>query len=128
MKTSALRTSTIICAFFLVVAAISSSSCKKDETCYGLVHVYDTTGVPLPNCSVKLFHPGDTSKTYTSAPGNIVYQGTTDKTGSVSFTIKLPAVFTVRADHPKVANQYVLGVLILNTAGSKDTCNLHFTF
>jgi hypothetical protein len=126
MKTSALRTSAIICSFFLIVAAICSSSCKKEKTCYGEVNVYDSTGLVLPNTAVRLFHPGDTSKTYTSAPGNIVYQGTTDGKGNVKFTIKLPAVFTVRADHPKIANKYKLGVLILNEAGSKDTCNIHF--
>jgi hypothetical protein len=126
MRTSVLRTSAIICSFFLIIAAISSSSCKKDQTCYGEVNVYDSTGLVLPNTVVRLFHPGDTTKTYTSAPGNIVYQGTTDGKGNVKFTIKLPAVFTVRADHPKITGKYKLGVLILNDPGSKDTCNIHF--
>jgi len=126
MKTSALRTSAIICSLFLIFAAISSSSCKKDKTCYGEVNVFDTTGAPLPNTLVRLFHPGDTSKAYTSAPGNILYKGTTDGKGNVKFTIKLPAVLTVRADHPTVAGKYKLGVLILNDPGSKDTCNIHF--
>jgi len=126
MKTSALRTSTIICSFFLIIAAFSSSSCKKDQTCYGQVNVYDSTGAVLPNTLVHLFHPGDTTKTYTSAPGNILYVGTTDGNGNVKFTIKLPAVYTVRADNPKVSGEYKLGVLILNNPGSKDTCNIHF--
>jgi hypothetical protein len=126
MKTSVLRASAIICSFFLILAAFSSSSCKKEKTCYGEVNVYDTTGAPLPNTLVRLFHPGDTSKGYTSSPGNVVYKGTTDGSGNVKFTIKLPAVFTVRADHPTVADKYKLGVLILNEPGSKDTCNIRF--
>lgn len=126
MKTYILRTSAIVCATLLILMALSTSSCKKDETCHGEVTVYDSTGLPLPNASVKLFHQGDTTASYTSKPGNIVYESKTDASGYVKFDIKLPAVFTVRVDHPKVPNKYKLGILILNEPGSKDSQVIRF--
>lgn len=126
MKTKILSFSALFSLILLGLTATSVSSCKEDKTCHGDVTVYDSTGKLLSGASVKLFHPGDTSASYTSKPGNIVYNATTGSSGNVKFEIKLPAVYTVRADHPTIADKYILGVLILNEPGSKDSEILTF--
>lgn len=66
-----------------------NSSCKKDQTCHGKVHVNDTAGRPVANATVKLAAP--------SVNGNVTYSELSDGSGDAEFDVKLPAIFDVTA-------------------------------
>lgn len=95
---------------FLLSAAFSTSSCKKDKTCHGTVHVYDTLGRAVGNAFVRLSAP--------SVQGDVIYDGNTDNSGNVRFDIKLPAIFDVQAVKTSVFPGKVgVGVLRLDEPG-----------
>ncbi|OFY86627.1 MAG: hypothetical protein A3F72_09680 [Bacteroidetes bacterium RIFCSPLOWO2_12_FULL_35_15] len=112
MKTFVLRFSSIAIVFLLLFTAISTTSCKKDKTCYGKVMVVDTAGIPVAVATVKLAAP--------SVNGQVEYVGTTDGSGVVSFEVKLPAIFDVfatqAANYPGMTG---VGVLRLDEPGKK---------
>jgi hypothetical protein len=89
MKTFTLKTSFFLCVFALLFTAFSTSSCKKDKTCHGKVHVIDTIngGTPVANANVKF----DAQ----SVNGDVVYNGVTDGGGDATIDVKLPAIFDV---------------------------------
>jgi hypothetical protein len=122
----------IAIASTLLLTVVATPSCQKDKTNTGNVYVLDTAGKPLQGANVRLYHEGDTSASYISKPGNIVYEGVTDKNGYIQFKIKLPAVYTVRVLHPTDMGtndlQHIFGVLILNEPGSTDTERLQFNY
>lgn len=127
MRTYILKISAIICSFLLIVTAVSIPSCTQPGSCTGNITVYDSTGLPLANAAVTLYHPGDTSKAWLSAPGNFVYgPSLTNSKGAVQFVIKLPAEYTVRVQYPANPNRYVLGYIVLMTAGTTAAVTLQF--
>ena len=79
-------------ALLVVFAAIFSSSCHRNKVCYAVINVIDdSTGAPVAGAVVHMYPPP------TSA--NLAIQDqtqSTDGSGSVSFTFKLPAI--LRAD------------------------------
>jgi hypothetical protein len=109
MKTFTIKFSASVCAFILLFTAFSSSSCKKDKTCHGKVHVTDTAGVPVANATVKLAAP--------SVNGDVTYDETTDGSGDASFEVKLPAIFDVTATKATYPNMVGTGVLRLDEPG-----------
>ncbi len=148
----------------LFVSAIVSTSCQKDDSLTGTVYVIDSTGLPLNNARVVLYHPQalDTAHTivttikdtsvianiggvnqvitikdtslavridtlYNTRAGDVTYEKRTDAAGTAVFEdIKLPIVFTVRAEHPQIVNRFVVGSLILNEPGASDDVTLRF--
>ncbi len=89
MKTFLLKITVTCGLIFLFFTALTTSSCKKDETCHGKVLVVDTSGNPIDGANVLL----DAS----SVDGTVEYSGVTDGSGSVKFDVKLPAIFDVTA-------------------------------
>jgi hypothetical protein len=112
MKTFTLKFSATVCAFILLFTAFSSSSCKKDKTCHGKVHVTDTTGNPVVNANVKLSAP--------SVNGDVTYDNVTDGSGDASFEVKLPAIFDVTARKSTYAGMVGTGVLRLDEPGKSN--------
>jgi hypothetical protein len=109
MKTLTLKFSAFVCTFVLLFTALSSSSCKKDKTCYGKVHVVDTAGVAVANAKVKLAAP--------SVNGEVEYEEVTDGSGDASFEVKLPAIFDVTATKSTYMGMVGTGVLRLDEPG-----------
>ncbi|MCW3105092.1 MAG: hypothetical protein JWO09_3532 [Bacteroidetes bacterium] len=110
MKTFTLKFSAFACAFVMLFAAFSSSSCKKDKTCHGKVHVTDNAGAPVANATVKLAAP--------SVGGDVTYDNVTDGGGDASFEVKLPAIFDVTVT--KTGFQTGTGVLRLDEPGKSN--------
>jgi hypothetical protein len=109
MKTFTLKFSAFVFAFILLFAAFSSSSCKKDKTCYGKVHVTDTVGNPVGNATIKLHAP--------SVSGDVTYDGISDAAGDASFEVTLPAIFDVEARKATYPGMVGTGVLRLDEPG-----------
>ncbi|MES2592305.1 MAG: carboxypeptidase-like regulatory domain-containing protein [Bacteroidota bacterium] len=87
------RISALTCVSLLVLVALSTSSCKKDKTCYGKVTVVDTAGVPVAGATVRLGAPSvNGTKTFEPA--------TTDGSGVANFELKLPAILDIEAEKP----------------------------
>lgn len=106
MRTFILKTLAFGGIAFLLSVAFTTSSCKKDKTCHGTVHVYDTLGRAVGNAFVRLSAP--------SVQGDVKYDGNTDNSGTVRFDVKLPAIFDVSVlKSPKTG----VGVLRLDEPG-----------
>ena len=67
---------------------MGTSSCNKDKTCHGTVHVKDTNNVGVGNATVKF----DAQ----SVNGDVKYSAITDGSGDVTIDVKLPAIFDVK--------------------------------
>ena len=89
MRTVILKSLAFGGTIFLLSAAFTTSSCKKDKTCHGTVHVVDTLGRGVGGAFVRL--------SANSVQGDVKYDGTTDNSGTVRFDVKLPAIFDVQA-------------------------------
>ena len=81
----------------LLSVVFYSSACKKNNDCKATVTVSDATGAPVLGATVTM------SPTQTAPQGNLTIQtqtGTTDGSGSVSFTFKLPAILQASVAPP----------------------------
>jgi hypothetical protein len=112
MKTFTLKFFASVCALILLFTIFSTSSCKKDATCHGKVHVIDTAGVVVPNATVKLAAP--------SVNGDVVYSALTDGSGDAEFEVKLPAIFDVTATKATYPGMKGTGVLRLDEPGKTN--------
>jgi hypothetical protein len=112
MKTAFTKPALALGIVALAAIAMTSSSCKKDKTCHGTVHVIDTAGAPVAGATVLL----DAA----SAGGEVSYTGTTDGSGDATFEVALPAIFDVTATKATIPGQGI-GVLRLDEPGKEDT-------
>jgi hypothetical protein len=111
MKTFFLKITAFAFTALLILSALSTSSCKKDQTCRGKVRVLDTGGVVVNNAKVKLHA--------TAVAGDVVYESFTDGTGYANFEVKLPAIFDVVATKATFVGMTGNGVLRLDEPGSE---------
>lgn len=109
MKSIILKSFVFGSVALLLGAAFTTSSCRKDKTCHGKVHVVDTLNRDVANALVKLSAP--------SVQGQVVYDGTTDNSGVVRFEVKLPAIFDVTATKSTLPGKTGAGVLRLDEEG-----------
>jgi hypothetical protein len=112
MKTFILKSLAFGGVIFLLSTALTTSSCKKDKTCHGKVHVVDSLGKNVGNAFVRLAAP--------SVQGDVKYDGSTDNSGNVSFEVKLPAIFDVTASKATYPNKLGVGVLRLDEPGKSS--------
>lgn len=112
MKSAILKISSIVCVVLLVLTATTSTSCKKDKTCHGKVHVIDTNNAVVAGATVVLDAPAQ--------GGDITYTGTTDGSGDVTFEVTLPAIFDVTATKATYPGQAGTGVIRLDEPGKED--------
>lgn len=110
MKTAILKISSIVCVVLLFLTATTSTSCKKDKTCHGKVHVVDTNNAVISGATVVLDAPAQ--------GGDISYTGSTDGSGDVTFEVTLPAIFDVTATKTGVGTG--TGVIRLDEPGKED--------
>ena len=103
MKRIFLKFSVFTFVALLILTAVSTPSCKKDQTCHGKVTVYDTTGKTVQGAAVRL-------DAY-AVGGQVAYNGTTDLVGVVNFDIALPGIFDVTATHSKYPDMFGRGSL-----------------
>ncbi|HEY1038365.1 MAG TPA: hypothetical protein VGF30_03125 [Bacteroidia bacterium] len=90
---------TILTAIVLGGIMIFSNSCNKPKPCKAVITVRDTTGANLEaGVTVKLYAQVTTASG--TVPGDLEATGTTDGSGQVSFTLKLPAIMDIRAEKP----------------------------
>jgi hypothetical protein len=78
-----------------------SSACKKNKDCKATITVTDAGGLPVAITSVTM------APTQSAPQGNLTIQtqvGTTDGSGSVSFTFKLPAILQASVQSPNPPN------------------------
>ena len=108
----------------ITTIAIFGNSCGKPKPCKGTITVYDTTGVvPQSGVLVKLYSTVTTPSGGT-ATADLKWQGTTDGSGIVSFTFKLPAIMDIRAERescvPKpITKYYCIGTGIIKLEEGK---------
>jgi hypothetical protein len=107
MKTSILKFVPVIILAMLITVATTATSCKKDQTCKGRVHVQTDTGTAVAGATVKLNAPG----------GDVEYSGTTDGSGDAVFEVTLPAIFDVTAISGTSTGT---GVIRLDEPGKED--------
>ncbi len=111
MKAFIFKFSLFTSVLMLFALVFCASSCKKDQTCHGIVTVVDTIGSPVANAIVQLSAP--------SVGGDVVYNGTTDGSGKVSFDVKLPAIFDVYATSLNFLGLSGVGVIRLDEPGKE---------
>jgi hypothetical protein len=104
MKNRFFKISTLMVASFLLLLAFSSTSCKKDKTTHGKIHVIDDQSKFIKAASVRLSAPD----------GQVTFTGTTDAGGYVQFDVKLPAIFDVTASKDTLVGT---GILRLDEPG-----------
>lgn len=109
MKKSTLNFVALGGILFILSATFPFCNCKKNKTCHGKVHVYDTTGKAVGNAFVRLAAP--------SVQGDVKYDGFTDNSGTVNFEVKLPAIFDVQAVKSTYPGKMGVGVLRLDEPG-----------
>ncbi|MEO6904133.1 MAG: hypothetical protein ABI315_13425 [Bacteroidia bacterium] len=102
----------------LCTAVGTTSSCNKDKTCHGKVHVKDTAGVAVTYADVKL----DAKP----VQGQVAYDGVTDGNGDVSFEVKLPGIFDVTVTKKSLPGRIGTGILRLDEPGKKDNITIIF--
>ncbi len=107
MKTHILKFSAFVGVLLLLLTAFGSSSCNKDKTTHGKIHVIDTAGAYVNGATVKLSAPN----------GQVTYTGTTDGSGFVNFDVRLPAIFDVTATKSSYPGKIGTGVLRLDEPG-----------
>jgi hypothetical protein len=105
----------VISVITTILFVTNSSSCKKDKTCHGKVHVVDNAGVPVASATVLL----DAAAQH----GEVSYTGTTDGSGDVSFDVTLPAIFDVTASKTGFSASGT-GVIRLDEAGKEDAVTI----
>jgi hypothetical protein len=109
MKTFSLKFSAFACAFILIFTAFTSTSCKKDKTCHGKVHVIDTLGRVVSDAKVKLAAP--------SVNGDVTYDAVTNGSGDAEFEVQLPAIFDVTVTKSSYPGRVGTGVLRVDEPG-----------
>ncbi len=98
MRTFILKFSAFVCVGLFLVAALCTTSCKKDKTCRGKVTVVDTAGAPVVGAAVKLSSPPSVpANPAHPAGGDLVINGVTDGSGVVNFEIQLPTILDIVA-------------------------------
>ncbi len=108
----------------IMTIAIFGNACGKPKPCKGTMTVYDTTGVfPQAGVLVKLYSTVTTPSGGT-ATADLKWQGTTDASGIVSVTFKLPAIMDIRAERigcvPKPSTKtYCIGTGIIKLEEGK---------
>lgn len=113
MKTFALRTSAIVCAFALILTATMATSCKKDKTTYGTVTVQTTSGKLVSGAKVLL--------SAAAVAGEKTYEGVTDGSGEAEFEIALPGIWDVTVTKDSLSGT---GVLRLDEPGKSDNTTI----
>jgi len=111
MKSFIFKISAITGVLMLFTLMFIASSCNKDQTCRGTVTVLDTVGAAVASANVKLSAP--------SVGGDVVYDGTTDGSGTVTFDVKLPAIFDVYATKASFPGLAGVGVIRLDEPGKE---------
>jgi len=104
MKTNVLKFSANAGLLLLFFIAFNLSSCKKDKTTHGKIHVKNTSGNYIAGAAVNLSAPN----------AQVTYNGTTDGSGYVQFDVRLPAIFDVTATKGALVGT---GVLRLDEPG-----------
>lgn len=104
MKTNVIKFSAFAGVLLLLFVAFSTSSCKKDKTTHGKIHVKNASGDFVAGAAVNLSAPD----------GQVTYNGTTDGGGYVQFDVRLPAIFDVTASKDSLVGT---GVLRLDEPG-----------
>lgn len=81
--------------FALLLVVLYSSACHKNKDCKATITVTTVAGLPVAGAKVTIA-PNQPNGTLSSSAANMGSQqtqtGTTDGSGSVSFTFKLPAI------------------------------------
>lgn len=87
-------------SLLLIGLSLTGTSCQKETDCIASVKCVDSVGTAVSGASVILYaqvkDPNDPKGT-TSYTADVKASGTTDGSGNVSFTFKLPAIFDVKA-------------------------------
>lgn len=104
MKTNVLKFSAFAGVLLMLVIAFSASSCKKDKTTHGKIHVKNAAGNYVAGAKVLLTAPNADKK----------YEGLTDSGGYIQFDIALPAIFDVTASKDSLVGT---GVIRLDEPG-----------
>jgi hypothetical protein len=108
MKTTLLKFSASVCGIILLLAAFTTSSCKKDQTCHATVYVNDSANNKVANATVQM--------DAMVVGGQLTYREKTDAHGEAHFDVKLPAIFNVTATHDSFPLKYGKGVMNLDEA------------
>jgi len=98
---------------FLVLLCGTQVSCNKNTDCTVNIYIVDTTGfsgiqTPVAGATVKLY-------ANINPPGQVQAMGTTDGSGHVNFTFKLPAIFDIVATKGSMTGT---GLIQLNIGGN----------
>ncbi|MCD6068853.1 MAG: hypothetical protein K0S33_3679 [Bacteroidetes bacterium] len=109
---------TIVIVMVLGGISVFSSSCNKPEPCKGIITVMDTTGTAVQAGVLVELRATVTTASGGTAQGDLKATGTTDGSGRVEFTLKLPAIMDIYAEKPNctpvaphynTSGQYVAG-------------------
>lgn len=92
---------TVSCFLFATILfigiAVTQSSCAKDTDCTVDIFVVDTTTTTCSMSNAQIPVAGASVKLYANIPNATVQAtGTTDNSGHVHFTFKLPAIFDIK--------------------------------
>ncbi len=88
----------LICAGFLLSGFVFNfSSCQKETICKATVTCVDSSGTAVAGAAVELFALVKSKDGKTTYTADVTASGSTDGSGSVAFSFKLPAIYDIRA-------------------------------
>ncbi|MBA3662976.1 MAG: hypothetical protein H0W61_02040 [Bacteroidetes bacterium] len=85
----------LVAGFFLSCFLLTGTSCQKNTDCKATINCVDSSGV-VSNANVLLYATIKTSKGGT-VTADLKANGTSDESGTVRFTFKLPAIYDIKA-------------------------------
>lgn len=110
----------VIAGFFISFFIFTSTSCNKNTECKATIKCVDSVGTPLNNAAVLLYAVVKTPTSSVTYTADVKANGTTDGSGEVKFTFKLPAIYDIMATY-KAAKTYTgSGIVKLEEGKSVD--------
>lgn len=87
----------LLTGFLLSGILFNFSSCRKETDCKAVVRCVDSVGNSVGSAEVLLYAPVKSPDGKTTYTGDVTATGTTDGSGEVRFTFKLPAIYDIKA-------------------------------
>jgi hypothetical protein len=97
------------------------SSCRKETDCKATIRCIDSVGNSVGSVDVLLYAPVKSPDGKTTYTGDVTANGTTDGSGEVRFTFKLPAIYDIKATLATGTRTYNgVGIIKLEEGKSVD--------
>lgn len=110
----------VIAGLFTFACLFVNLSCAKDTDCRATIRcLKDSSQAPVSNAAVMLYAVVKTQTSTVTYTADLKANGTTDASGEVKFTFKLPAIYDIRATYTEASRTYT-GASIIKLEEGKN--------